>query len=93
LDFAIIIFSRSKVVNPSPDPQPGGPGPCIYASQRQGGPVIPPGTGFPFRRLLGRAGYGGGILTPIAVYVIFKIKTYLEVGLWINLLHRNVGET
>jgi hypothetical protein len=26
-------------------PQPGGPGPRIYISQRQGGPVIPPGTG------------------------------------------------
>jgi hypothetical protein len=33
-------------------PQPGGPGPCIYIPQEQGGPVIPPGTGFPFRRLL-----------------------------------------
>jgi hypothetical protein len=27
-------------------PQPGGPGPCIYFPQEQGGPVIPPGTGF-----------------------------------------------
>jgi hypothetical protein len=26
--------------------QPGGPGPCIYIPQEQGGPVIPPGTGF-----------------------------------------------
>jgi hypothetical protein len=33
-------------------PQPGGPGPRIYISQKQGGPVIPPGTGFFFRRLL-----------------------------------------
>jgi predicted PurR-regulated permease PerM len=32
--------------------QPGGPGPRIYIPQEQGGPVIPPGTGFPFRRLL-----------------------------------------
>jgi hypothetical protein len=37
-------------------PQPGGPGPCIYISQEQGGPVIPRGTGFPFRRLLRLAG-------------------------------------
>jgi hypothetical protein len=37
-------------------PQPGGPGPCIYIPQEQGGPVIPPGTGFPFRRLLQLAG-------------------------------------
>jgi hypothetical protein len=27
-------------------PQPGGPGPCIYIPQEQGGLVIPPGTGF-----------------------------------------------
>jgi hypothetical protein len=49
-------------------PQPGGPGSRIYIPQEQGGPVIPPGTGFPLRRLLRLAsydlrGYGGGILT------------------------------
>jgi hypothetical protein len=32
--------------------QPGGPGLRIYILQEQGGPVITPGTGFPFRRLL-----------------------------------------
>jgi hypothetical protein len=32
-------------------PQPGGPGPRIYIPQEQGDPVIPPGTGFPFRYL------------------------------------------
>jgi hypothetical protein len=33
------------------DSQPGGPGPRIYyIPQEQGGPVIPTGTGFPFRR-------------------------------------------
>jgi hypothetical protein len=37
-------------------PQPGGPGLRIYIPQKQGGPVIPPGTGFPFRRLLRIAG-------------------------------------
>jgi hypothetical protein len=31
--------------------QPGGPGPCIYILQEQGGPVIAEGTEFPFRRL------------------------------------------
>jgi hypothetical protein len=48
-------------------PQPGGPGPRIYIPQEQGGPVIPPGTGFLLRRLLWLASYdshyGGGILT------------------------------
>jgi hypothetical protein len=33
-------------------PQPGGPGPRIHNPLEQGGPVIPPGTVFPFRRLL-----------------------------------------
>jgi hypothetical protein len=35
-----------------PPPQPGGPGPRIYIPQGQGGPIILPGTGFRFRRLL-----------------------------------------
>jgi hypothetical protein len=33
-------------------PQPGGPGPCIYIPQEQGGRVIPLGTGFSFCRPL-----------------------------------------
>jgi hypothetical protein len=33
-------------------PQLRGPGSCIHFPQEQGGPVIPQGTGFPFRRLL-----------------------------------------
>jgi hypothetical protein len=37
-------------------PQPGGPGSCIYIPQEQGSPIMPPGTGFPFRRLLRLAG-------------------------------------
>jgi hypothetical protein len=36
--------------------QPGGPGPRIYIPQEQGGPVIPPDTGFPFCHLLRLAG-------------------------------------
>jgi hypothetical protein len=32
-------------------PQPGGLGSRIYIPQEQGGPVIPPSTGFPFCRL------------------------------------------
>jgi hypothetical protein len=39
-------------VSDSRFPQHEGPGPCIYIPQEQGGPVISPGTGFPFRRLL-----------------------------------------
>jgi hypothetical protein len=37
-------------------PQSGGPGSRIYILQEQGGPVIPPGIGFPLRCLLRLAG-------------------------------------
>jgi hypothetical protein len=37
-------------------PQPGRPGSRIYIPQEQGGPVIPPSTGFPLGRLLRLAG-------------------------------------
>jgi hypothetical protein len=37
-------------------PRPGGPGPRIHIPQEQGGPVIPPGTRFPFRHPLQLAG-------------------------------------
>jgi hypothetical protein len=42
-------------------PQPGGPGPRIYLPKEQGGPVIPPGTGFLFVASYDTQGYGGGI--------------------------------
>jgi hypothetical protein len=41
-------FLQARVVSPTPNPHPGGPSLCIYIPQRQGGPVIPPGTGYPF---------------------------------------------
>jgi hypothetical protein len=37
-------------------PQLVGPGSRIYILQEEGGPVIPPGTGFPFHRFLRLAG-------------------------------------
>jgi hypothetical protein len=40
-------------------PQPGRLGPCIYIPQEYGGPVVTPGTVFPFRRLLLLAGLQG----------------------------------
>jgi hypothetical protein len=45
-------------------PQPEVPGPRIYMPQEQGGPVIPPGSGFPFRRLLRLAGLRWWYSTP-----------------------------
>jgi hypothetical protein len=68
------------------NPQPGGPGLCIYVLQRQGGPVIPPGTGFPFRRVLRLAGLrcrypnpppqGGGITLPSLIFITPFHKMY-----------------
>jgi hypothetical protein len=49
------------IVSDSRPSQPWGPGPHIYIPQEQGGPVIPLGTGFPFRRLLRLKGYEGVI--------------------------------
>jgi hypothetical protein len=42
---------------------PRRPGPLIYTPQQQGGPVIPPSTGFPFLASYSSQGYGGGIRT------------------------------
>jgi hypothetical protein len=39
-------FLRGRVVSPTPNPHPGGPGLCIYIPQRQSGLVIPLGTHF-----------------------------------------------
>jgi hypothetical protein len=39
-------------VSDSRFPQSGAPSPRIYVPQEQGGQVMPPGTAFPFRRLL-----------------------------------------
>jgi hypothetical protein len=50
LDFATICRARSSSL--ASNPQPGGAGPRIYVPQWQGDPAIPPGTGFPFRRLV-----------------------------------------
>jgi hypothetical protein len=44
--------------------QPGGPGPCICIPQEQGGPVIPPCTGFPSRRLQRLTGLQWRYLAP-----------------------------
>jgi hypothetical protein len=45
-------------------PQRGGSGPRIYIPQEQGRPIIPPGTGFPFHRLLWLAGLRWRYLNP-----------------------------
>jgi hypothetical protein len=54
-NFLLLLALASSVPRDS-RPQPGGPGPCVYIPQEWGGPDIPPGTGFPFCRLLRLAG-------------------------------------
>jgi hypothetical protein len=59
---AVILGTKSRrthdhILSPNLTvPKPGGPGSRIYIPQEQRGPVIPPGTGFPFRRILRLAG-------------------------------------
>jgi hypothetical protein len=61
-------------------PQPGGPGPRIYIPQEQGGPVIPPGTGFPFRRLVQLAGLWWRYSTPPphGFHLVWRIYLWLK---------------
>jgi hypothetical protein len=54
--FKTILFLSQKVISLAFNPKPGGPGLWICVPQWQVGPDIPPGTGFPFRRLLRLAG-------------------------------------
>jgi hypothetical protein len=60
--FAVTLQSKSRrthdhiLLSDVRLPQPGEPGPCIHIPQVHGDPVIPPGTGFLFCRLLRLAG-------------------------------------
>jgi hypothetical protein len=62
-------------------PQPWGPGPRIYIPQEQGGPVIFPGTEFPFHRLLRLAGLRWRYSTPpphsIMNWILSVLKVYV----------------
>jgi hypothetical protein len=66
-------------------PQHGGAGPRIYIPQEQGGPVIPPGTGFPFRHLLrlARLRWRHSTPTPHGIVSIcseFRVQNYFTTG-------------
>jgi hypothetical protein len=62
VQFAVALRSKSRrthdhiLLSHVRLPQLEGPGSCINIPQEQSGPVIPPGTGFPFCRLLRLAG-------------------------------------
>jgi hypothetical protein len=44
--FLTITFLLAWIVSPAPNPQPGGLDLRIYDPRGQGGPAIPPGTGY-----------------------------------------------
>jgi hypothetical protein len=55
----------------NPKPYFTGPGSRIYIPQEQGGPVIPPGTGFPLRRLKFEVTYDGqSVSQSVSQYVL-----------------------
>jgi hypothetical protein len=64
--------------------QPGGPGPRIYILQEQGGPVLPPGTWFPFCRPLRLAGirWKYSNLPPHGFAAISKSKSTSRYDWW-----------
>jgi hypothetical protein len=77
-------------------PQPGGPGPCIYVPQEQGGPVMPSDTGFHFRRLPRLTGLRWRYSGPPPHGLLFKDRIsskYLRIQFvpHINTLHLRYG--
>jgi hypothetical protein len=78
-------------------PQPGGPGTRTYILQEQGGPVIPPGTGFPFRRLLRLAESITEVMSSYILHFQSKefvfLKTDLEVTFKLALVHYHIHKS
>jgi hypothetical protein len=71
-----LFFLQIEVISFAFNPQPGALGPCIYVLQCQGGPVIPPGTGFLFHRLLRLLGRQWRYSNPHPHGEELRIKTY-----------------
>jgi hypothetical protein len=80
--------SRPYITFSFDTPQPGGPGSRIYIPQEQGVLVTPPGSGFPFRRLLLLAEQGwrysnpyphGSHTTEAEVVLAVRVRVYSQV--------------
>jgi hypothetical protein len=79
--------SRLYFTVSSETPQPGEPGPRIYIPQEQGGPDIPPDTGFLFCRLLRLAGLRWRYYNPPPHGLMFLrvcICTYIYIHIQIH---------
>jgi hypothetical protein len=82
LAWAVILGFKSRglhddiLLSQIRDPQPAGPGPSIYIPQEYGGPVIPPGTGIHFHRLLRLAGLRWNYSSPLPHDYITKSSLY-----------------
>jgi hypothetical protein len=67
------------------NPQPGGLGLHIYIPWRLGGPVIPPGTEYPFSRLLRHAWATVGLFfSPVTTRGHFRDENYKKNTLLIS---------
>jgi hypothetical protein len=61
--FVTITLLRGWIVSSAPNPQPGRPSLRIYDPRTQGGPAVPPGSGYPFWSPFTTCmGYSGTIL-------------------------------
>jgi hypothetical protein len=67
-------------------PQPGRPSSRIYIPEEQGGPVIPPGTGFAFRHLLRLAGLRWRYSNP-SPHGVHVIKALINNKYWNSLFY------
>jgi hypothetical protein len=75
-------------------PQPGEPEPHIYIPQEQGDPVIPPSTGFSFRRLLRLAGLRWRYSKPPphgVLNYLSKVKVTLQLTVSLSVLVLSPG--
>jgi hypothetical protein len=72
-------------------PQPGRPGPRIYIPQEQGGPVIPPGTGFPFVASYDSQGYGWSLRPRLHTGIQFEKPCLRLLCIWIQKQRKPLG--
>jgi hypothetical protein len=95
-EFVTIFFLQSKVVSLVSNTQPWGPGPSINIPQRQGGPVIPPGIGFPFHHLLWLTGLQWRYSNPTPhvenTWTVTCIKTQPLISTYF-LIHYSISST